>query len=100
MDDPEPSRARWGTAISDAVRDAASRADSHYSLGSVLNHVLLHQTVIGQEAKAQLALAGEAGPDIVIGCCGGGSNLGGLGFRSSLTKASASWLWSRPRARH
>jgi len=67
-----------GAAISDAVRDAAGRADSHYCLGSVLNHVLLHQTVIGQEAKAQLALAGEKGPDVVIGSCGGGSNLGGI----------------------
>ncbi|MGH7610984.1 MAG: TrpB-like pyridoxal phosphate-dependent enzyme [Candidatus Dormibacteria bacterium] len=67
-----------GTAISDAVRDAGSREDSHYSLGSVLNHVLLHQTVIGQEARRQLQLAGEERPDIVIGCCGGGSNLGGL----------------------
>jgi tryptophan synthase beta chain len=67
-----------GTAISDAVKDAASRPDTHYSLGSVLNHVLLHQTVIGQEAKAQLALAGEDRPDVVIGCCGGGSNLGGI----------------------
>ena len=67
-----------GTAISDAVRDAAGRPDSHYSLGSVLNHVLLHQTVIGLEAKEQLAMAGEARPDVVIGCCGGGSNLGGL----------------------
>ena len=67
-----------GTAISDAVRDAATRDDTHYSLGSVLNHVLLHQTVIGLEAKEQLALAGERLPDVVIGCCGGGSNLGGL----------------------
>ena len=67
-----------GLAISDAVRDAASRDDTHYSLGSVLNHVLLHQTVIGLEAKEQLALAGEARPDVVIGCCGGGSNLGGI----------------------
>ena len=67
-----------GAAISDAVRDAAGRPDSHYSLGSVLNHVLLHQTVIGQEAKAQLALAGEERPDVVIACCGGGSNLGGI----------------------
>src|SRR4051794_3182987 len=67
-----------GTAISDAVRDAAQREDTHYSLGSVLNHVLLHQTVIGLEAKEQLALAGEERPDVVIGCCGGGSNLGGL----------------------
>ncbi|MGA2036568.1 MAG: TrpB-like pyridoxal phosphate-dependent enzyme [Acidimicrobiales bacterium] len=67
-----------GSAISDAVRDAAPREDSHYSLGSVLNHVLLHQTVIGLEAKEQLALAGEERPDIVIGCCGGGSNFAGI----------------------
>jgi tryptophan synthase beta chain len=67
-----------GNAISDAVRDAATREDSHYSLGSVLNHVLLHQTVIGVEAKQQLALAGESGPDVVIASCGGGSNLGGI----------------------
>jgi tryptophan synthase beta chain len=67
-----------GLAISDAVRDAATRDDTHYSLGSVLNHVLLHQTVIGLEAKDQLALAGESRPDVVIGCCGGGSNLGGI----------------------
>ena len=67
-----------GLAISDAVRDAASRDDTHYSLGSVLNHVLLHQTVIGLEAREQLALAGESLPDVVIGCCGGGSNLGGI----------------------
>jgi tryptophan synthase beta chain len=67
-----------GTAISDAVRDAATREDSHYALGSVLNHVLLHQTVIGLEAKEQLALAGEDRPDVVIGCVGGGSNYGGI----------------------
>jgi tryptophan synthase beta chain len=67
-----------GSAISDAVGDAVSRADSHYSLGSVLNHVLLHQTVIGLEAKEQLAVAGEGRPDIVIGSCGGGSNFGGI----------------------
>ncbi len=67
-----------GLAISDAVRDAVGRDDTHYSLGSVLNHVLLHQTVIGLEAKEQLALAGDARPDVVIGCCGGGSNLSGI----------------------
>ena len=67
-----------GLAISDAVRDAATRDDTHYSLGSVLNHVLLHQTVIGLEAKEQLQLAGEERPDVVIGSCGGGSNLGGI----------------------
>ncbi len=69
-----------GAAISDAVRDAATRDDSHYALGSVLNHVLLHQTIIGLEAKEQLQLAGEDRPDVVIGCCGGGSNLGGIGL--------------------
>jgi tryptophan synthase beta chain len=77
VDDPSHPGS-LGTAISDAVRDAAGREDSHYSLGSVLNHVLLHQTVIGIEAKEQLQAAGEERPDLVIGCCGGGSNLGGL----------------------
>jgi tryptophan synthase beta chain len=77
VDDPEHPGS-LGMAISDAVRDAAMRDDTHYSLGSVLNHVLLHQTVIGLEAKEQLALAGEERPDVVIGCCGGGSNLGGI----------------------
>jgi tryptophan synthase beta chain len=75
-DDQHPGS--LGSAISDAVRDAATRDDSHYSLGSVLNHVLLHQTVIGLEAKEQLALAGEQRPDVVIASCGGGSNLGGI----------------------
>src|SRR5207247_3724813 len=51
---------------------------THYSLGSVLNHALRHQTIIGLEAKEQLALAGELRPDVVIGSCGGGSNLGGI----------------------
>jgi len=69
-----------GSAISDAVRDAAGRADSHYALGSVLNHVLLHQTIIGLEAREQLAAAGEANPDVVLSSCGGGSNLGGIAF--------------------
>ncbi|MFZ4516510.1 MAG: TrpB-like pyridoxal phosphate-dependent enzyme [Acidimicrobiia bacterium] len=67
-----------GLAISDAVADAASRDDTHYALGSVLNHVLLHQTVIGLEAKEQLVMAGEDHPDVVIAPCGGGSNLGGI----------------------
>ncbi len=66
-----------GIAISEAVEVAAQRGDTNYSLGSVLNHVLLHQTVIGQEAVAQMALAGEE-PDTVIACVGGGSNFGGL----------------------
>ena len=77
VDDPSHPGS-LGAAISDAVRDAATRDDTHYSLGSVLNHVLLHQTVIGLEAKEQLALAGEERVDVVIGSCGGGSNLGGL----------------------
>jgi len=77
VDDPS-SPGSLGMAISDAVRDAASREDTHYALGSVLNHVILHQTVIGLEAKEQLALAGEERPDVVIAPCGGGSNLGGI----------------------
>jgi tryptophan synthase beta chain len=68
-----------GIAISEAVEVAAGREDTNYSLGSVLNHVLLHQTVIGQEAAAQMELAGEQ-PDVVIGCVGGGSNFAGLAF--------------------
>jgi tryptophan synthase beta chain len=68
-----------GIAISEAVEDAAQREDSAYSLGSVLNHVLMHQTVIGQEALQQLELAG-AFPDLVAGCVGGGSNFAGLAF--------------------
>src|SRR5207245_1365261 len=67
-----------GIAISEAVEDAATHPDTHYSLGSVLNHVLLHQTVIGLEAKQQLEQAGEGLPDVVLGSCGGGSNLAGL----------------------
>jgi len=77
VDDPS-STGSLGLAISDAVRDAVGRDDTHYALGSVLNHVLLHQTVIGQEARAQLAMAGESLPDVVIAPCGGGSNLGGI----------------------
>jgi tryptophan synthase beta chain len=78
--DDESSPGSLGAAISDAVRDAVSRDDSHYALGSVLNHVLLHQTVIGLEAKEQLEMAGERFPHVVIGSCGGGSNLGGITF--------------------
>src|SRR5947199_1142204 len=66
-----------GIAISEAVEVAAQNSDTNYSLGSVLNHVLLHQTVIGREALAQAELTGEE-PDVVIGCVGGGSNFGGL----------------------
>jgi tryptophan synthase beta chain len=68
-----------GIAISEAVEVAAQDPDANYALGSVLNHVLLHQTVIGQEALAQMGLAGEE-PDVVIACVGGGSNFAGLAF--------------------
>jgi tryptophan synthase beta chain len=89
---PSPSRdtkagrdmlARWpecpgslGMAISEAVEDAVSRDDTHYSLGSVLNHVLLHQTIIGEETRKQMEMA-DAYPDIIVGCIGGGSNFAG-----------------------
>ncbi len=71
-----------GIAISEAIEDAVTdeTGQTRYSLGSVLNHVLLHQTVIGLEAKKQLALAGEKKADVIIGCAGGGSNFAGLAF--------------------
>ena len=65
-----------GMAISEALEDAFNREDTYYSLGSVLNHVLMHQTVVGQEAKKQLEMA-DAYPDIIVGCIGGGSNFAG-----------------------
>jgi tryptophan synthase beta chain len=68
-----------GIAISEAVEVAATNADTKYSLGSVLNHVLMHQTIIGQEAIAQLEMAGDY-PDVVVGCTGGGSNFAGISF--------------------
>jgi tryptophan synthase beta chain len=74
--DPQSSGS-LGLAISEAVEDAVTHENTHYSLGSVLNHVLLHQTIIGQEAKKQMEMAGYY-PDIVIGCVGGGSNFGGI----------------------
>jgi len=76
--DPD-SPGSLGLAISEAVEDARQRPDTNYALGSVLNHVLLHQTIIGLETKAQLAKAGEQA-DIAIGCCGGGSNFSGFAF--------------------
>ena len=77
-----------GIAISEAVEAAVTdpTGETRYSLGSVLNHVMLHQTIIGQEAKKQLELAGETGPDVVIGCAGGGSNFAGLAFPFVLDK--------------
>ncbi|MCX5749302.1 MAG: TrpB-like pyridoxal phosphate-dependent enzyme [Candidatus Saganbacteria bacterium] len=74
--DPD-SNGSLGMAISEAVEDAATHDDARYSLGSVLNHVLLHQTVVGLETKEQLKIAGE-NPDVLIGCVGGGSNFGGF----------------------
>jgi len=68
-----------GIAISEAVEAAAADPDARYALGSVLNHVLMHQTVIGEEAIKQLAQAGDT-PDVIVGCTGGGSNFGGLVF--------------------
>ena len=76
--DPE-SPGSLGIAISEAVEVAAQSDDTRYSLGSVLNHVLLHQTVIGEEAIEQLAQVGDT-PDLIVGCTGGGSNFGGLAF--------------------
>lgn len=66
-----------GMAISEALEDAVSHDDTRYALGSVLNHVVLHQSIVGLEAKKQMELAGEY-PDVIIGCCGGGSNFAGL----------------------
>jgi tryptophan synthase beta chain len=79
LDATPDSPGSLGIAISEAVEDAATRDDTKYALGSVLNHVLLHQTIIGQEAMEQMGMAGES-PDIVIGCTGGGSNFAGLTF--------------------
>ena len=76
--DPE-TPGSLGIAISEAVEDAASHENTNYALGSVLNHVCLHQTIIGQEAKQQLAME-DVYPDVVIGCVGGGSNYAGLSF--------------------
>jgi tryptophan synthase beta chain len=84
--DPD-SQGSLGIAISEAVEDAATHEDTRYALGSVLNHVCLHQTVIGIEAKEQLKLAGDY-PDVVIGCHGGGSNFAGIAFPFVADKAA------------
>jgi tryptophan synthase beta chain len=86
-EDPE-STGSLGIAISEAVEDCVQREDTKYSLGSVLNHVLLHQTIVGEEALKQMEMAGDY-PDIVIGCVGGGSNYAGAALpfvRERLTK--------------
>jgi pyridoxal-phosphate dependent TrpB-like enzyme len=84
--DPD-NQGSLGIAISEAVEEAASRTDTNYALGSVLNHVCLHQTIIGLEAKKQFAKIGEY-PDIVFGCCGGGSNFAGVAFPFFADKAA------------
>jgi tryptophan synthase beta chain len=76
-----------GIAISEAVEEAAGRKDTNYALGSVLNHVCLHQTVVGEEARKQMEMAGEY-PDVVIACCGGGSNFAGIAFPFFADKAA------------
>ncbi|UTW46949.1 TrpB-like pyridoxal phosphate-dependent enzyme [Bacterioplanoides sp. SCSIO 12839] len=77
-EDPN-NRGSLGIAISEAVEEAVGREDTKYSLGSVLNHVLLHQTIIGLEAKKQFAMVGDS-PDMIFAPCGGGSNFGGVAF--------------------
>ena len=81
------SNGSLGIAIGEAVEDAVTHEDTRYALGSVLNHVCLHQTVIGLEAKEQMALAGDY-PDVVIGCHGGGSNFAGISFPFIADKAN------------
>jgi tryptophan synthase beta chain len=86
--DPD-SNGSLGLAISEAVEDAATHSDTNYALGSVLNHVCMHQTVIGQEAIEQMKMVGDY-PDVVIACCGGGSNFAGLAFPFLADKSAAS----------
>ena len=88
-DDPD-SPGSLGIAISEAVEVAAQNPDIKYALGSVLNHVLLHQTVIGEEALRQFEKVGET-PDLLVGCTGGGSNFGGCPFRSFGRSSRARW---------
>jgi tryptophan synthase beta chain len=88
--DPE-NPGSLGLAISEAVEEAASRKDTNYALGSVLNHVILHQSVIGLEAKKQLEMVGEY-PDMIFACCGGGSNFGGTAFPFFADKAAGKEL--------
>ncbi len=89
LEDHPDSPGSLGIAISEAVEDAATHDNTNYSLGSVLNHVLLHQTVIGLEAKEQLAQV-EDYPDYIIGCVGGGSNFAGISFPFLMDKLAGS----------
>jgi tryptophan synthase beta chain len=96
--DPD-STGSLGMAISEAVENAAADPNARYALGSVLNHVLLHQTIIGEEALKQFEHAGDT-PDLLVGCTGGGSNFGGLAFPFLREKlAGLGWLSSRYRDR-
>jgi tryptophan synthase beta chain len=79
LEENADSTGSLGIAISEAIEVAATNDDTNYSIGSCLNHVLLHQTVVGLEAKEQMEMAGEV-PDVVVGCVGGGSNYGGLAY--------------------
>jgi tryptophan synthase beta chain len=113
---PTPAAPSWrsdpdhpgslGIAISEAVEVAATNDDTKYALGSVLNHVLLHQTIVGQEAMLQLEMAGDD-PDVIVGCTGGGSNFAGISFPfigqqlrgGARPSSAASSRWSRRPAR-
>jgi Predicted alternative tryptophan synthase beta-subunit (paralog of TrpB) len=93
-----------GMAVSEAVESAAPDPEARYALGSVLNHVLLHQTVIGEEALRQLEVFGETAADVVYGCAGGGSNLRGCPSRSCGRSWPGAptrgwWPWNPPPAR-
>ena len=79
LEENPDSTGSLGIAISEAIEVAATNHDTNYSIGSCLNHVLLHQTVVGLEAKEQMEMTGEV-PDVVVGCVGGGSNYGGLAY--------------------
>lgn len=86
--DPD-STGSLGIAISEAVEDAATHEDTHYALGSVMNHVCLHQTIIGLEAKKQMEMIDEY-PDVIFACCGGGSNFAGISFPFIMDKFKGS----------
>ena len=88
-----------GIAISEAIEDTVTHPDTKYSLGSVLNHVCLHQTVIGQEAIRQMEMAGEE-PDAIFGCAGGGSNFAGLAFPFLRKKSRARRSTGSSRSNH
>lgn len=79
LEEQPDSPGSLGIAISEAVEDAATHEDTRYALGSVLNHVMLHQTIIGEEARLQMEKVEEY-PDVIIGCVGGGSNFAGISF--------------------